>query len=926
MKLKFFYVAAIAFLLTSCITDSKSTVEMLELNPSIVTGNLENGVTYFIQENKKPENRIELKLIVNTGSIQEDDDQKGLAHFVEHMAFNGTENFPKDKLVKYLESIGMGFGPEINAYTSFDETVYKLSIPADDPEIIENAFFILEEWAHRVSFEDEEIEKERGVIVEEWRGGRGVQGRFMDRLIPTLLKGSRYAERLTIGDMDVVKNSDPQRLRDYYNEWYRPELMAVAVVGDIDSDLAKSLIEKHFNFTNDYEGRERQHYDTPILDRVDVEIITDPEMTYSEIMYLIKRENLTLDSVENYKEYITELLSIFMFNARMEEIYTKADSPFLNAGAGFAGFVRDLSLVIVSTQVEDDAVAQGFEATLSEIEKVKLYGFNPDEVDRAKARVNMMIQNMYNERDNRESTSIINEIVTYYLEGNLVMDTAYESDILNKILEDISYEELNEKSIELFSGRDRTITIQVPENGDVTLPTETEIKDLFDTVAGKTYNKRAIDIDDRELFNYELTPGSTVSKENIDGITEIVLSNGAKIVVKPTDFKSDEIQFYAASYGGTSYLEDDEFYSGSFATNVAESSGLNGFDNIELDRVLTGKDVSVSPWIREYTEGFSGGSNKENTELMFQLINLYFTHPEFSEESYNVLMANVVNYISNRGNSPQTIFRDRVTELKGSGHFRKKAINIDALEDVNFAEVKEIYLERFKDPGDFTFVFVGNIDVDEFVTLAENYIGSIPTENLNETSKDIGIRFPEGVYSETIEKGIEEKSVVNITFSGDFNSDDDEDRLLSLLTNYLEEQLRVAVREELSGTYGISVTPNIMLYPYEQYSISIAFGCEPGREEELSAAVFKELNKAKDGFIDEDGLEAVRKNFTRSLELDLKENSYWIYNILVANLLDEDYESITDDDISGVTAEKFVELTKKYFNEERFIKVILKPE
>lgn len=927
MKYKVSILIFTIFLFLSCTTGQDKDSKILEMNPEVVSGQLDSGVTYFIQENKKPENRIELRLIVKTGSIAEDEDQKGLAHFVEHMAFNGTENFPKDKLVKYLESLGMGFGPEINAYTSFDETVYKLSIPADDPEVISNAFLILEDWAHRISFEDEEIEKERGVIVEEWRGGRGVQGRFMDRLLPTLLKGSRYSERLTIGDMDVVKYSDPQRLRDYYNEWYRPELMAVTVVGDIESDLAESLISKHFNFTNNNDGRPKVKYSTPILDRVDVEIIPDKEVTSSEVLYLMKRDNLVINTSDNYREYIKELLSIIMFNSRMEEIYTKSESPFLSAGAGFASFVRDISLIIVSTRVEDDSVLSGFEAMLSEIEKVKQHGFNKDEVDRAKSQINLMMKSMYNERNNRESASLSNELISYYLEGNAVMDISYEYDLITKMLADLSYEEVNVTSMELFSSKDRTVTVQIPENDQTPDISQDNIKSIFNIVEDKTFESKVEESDNRPFFEYSLKPGSveSLSLEN-SSITTLKLSNGATVILKPTDFKSDEINFSAISYGGLSYVDDDEYVSGNIATSVVEMSGLNGFDSIALNRVLTGVDASVSPWIGNYTEGFSGGSSVEDQEVLFQLLNLYFTHPEFDRESYDVLMNNITNYIKNRENAPKTIFSDRVTEILGSGHFRSKPITMESLEEVSFQEVEEIYRERFGDPGDFIYLFTGNFNVSDMIPLINRYIGSIPSSGVKEVAQDLGIRTPDGVIEESIEKGLEEQSAVEIIFTGDFDGTPEDEFLIKLLTNYLEEELRVLIREDLSGTYGVSLFSNISLYPYKQYSLGVYFGCEPGREEELSSAVFELLDKVKDGNINQEGLDAVITNFKRNLELNLKDNIYWLNSLQSAALLNRDFGKISDDDTSNATVDKFVELTKKYFNNDRYIKVILKPE
>ncbi|MGL1891033.1 MAG: insulinase family protein [Spirochaetaceae bacterium] len=929
---KFISTILFCFLLLNCQTQSKNIPEvisdLLEINPAILEGKLDNGLSYFIQENAKPENRIELRLIINTGSIQENEEQKGLAHFVEHMAFNGTKNFEKDRLIKYLESLGMGFGPEINAYTSFDETVYQLSIPADDPTVLANAFQILEDWAHQISFEDEEIEKERGVIVEEWRGGRGVQGRYMDKLLPVLLQDSRYAERLTIGDMDVIKNCETHELRDYYNEWYRPELMAVAVVGNIESNNIESLIQKHFNFENNNKGRDRILYPVPILDRLDVIIMEDEEMTYTDLLYIIKKQGYKLKTIDDYKLYINELLTMFMFNSRMEEIYTKPDSPFLYAGSGNSSFVRNVSMFMFSAQLHDDKIEEGVSAVLSEVEKVKQNGFNQDELDRSKSLISMIMTNMYNERENSESSGLISEIVRYYLESVPVMDIGYENSIIKDILEQITLSEINSKSIDLFSGSDRTLTVNTPKDSSRSLPTDKSIKDLFIQISKNNFEKREVDEVIDVFFDKDLNPGNVINmtQDKELGITTLELNNGVIVVLKPTDFKSDQIAFSAVSYGGLSLVEDDEFYSGSFGPSLTRMSGLNGLDSIELDRFLTGKNVNVSPWIGAYSEGFSGGSNIVDKELMFQLLHLYFTNPEFSEDSYQVLITNVENYIANRNNSPNTIYSDKINEILGSAHFRSKPLSMDSLKDIDFEEIKAVYKERFNNPSDFYYIFTGNFEIDEMTLLVNKYLGSLSSTNEREEPKDLGIRYPRGIIEEVVVKGIEEKSRVQIIYSGDFNGTPEDEFTISLLSNYLEEELRVLVREELSGTYGVSVFSNIKLYPTKDYKIGISFGCEPGREEELSNAVFNELDKIRGGFINQEAVDAVIKNFLLNMELSLKDNGFWLSRLTSKTLLGRDYNSIIDTDTSAVTGDKFIELTKKYINKDNFVKIILKPE
>lgn len=893
----------------------------------IVQGRLDNGLSYFIKENKKPENRIELRLVVNAGSVQEDDDQKGLAHFVEHMAFNGTKNFEKDKLVKYLESLGMGFGPEINAYTSFDETVYMLSLPADDPEALKNGLQILEDWAHNVTFDDEEIEKERGVIVEEWRGGRGVSGRYLDRLIPTLLKDSKYADRLPIGDMDIIQNSDPQRLRDYYKKWYRPESMAVIVVGDINPEDIENKIVDQFSFQIPGEAALIDSYVVPVHDRIDVEIIPDKEMTSSKIQVFIKRPVLIINTEENYRKYIKEFLNTIMFNGRMEEIYTKSDSPFLSAGASYGTFFRNSGLSSFSAQVEEGMSLTGFKALIVEIEKVKQNGYTQAELDRAISQIDMLMTNAFNERDNKVSSEVVREIVDYYLRGDIPLNIEDEKVILDGFLGELTLDEVNSSSRKSFSGNDITVTVHVPLNGSE-LPEGDNFKDVFKTASSQKYAQRSEEIINRPLFNKDLAEGEILesSMDSETGITTVKLGNGAVVVLKPTDFKADEVLFSAVSFGGLSLTEDEEFRSGSISANLASSSGLNGFDSIELDRLLTGKNVSVSPWIGNYSEGMSGSSSLDDFEVMLQMINLYFTNPEFSKDTYEVILNNLENSIINRDNSPNTIFNDRITEILAQGHLRAMPFTMKSFEDVDFNEVTSIYKERFSDPGDFYYIFTGSFKVEEALPLISKYVGTIPSKGIKENSKDLGIYFPKGVIEEEVVKGIEKKSIVEILFNGEYKGSKEDDFGLGMLANYLEEELRVEIRENMGGTYGVSVFNSIRHFPVKKYLLGVYFGCEPGRDEELSDAVFTEISKLKNGEVNKEGLQAVINNFKRSMELNLKDNNYWHNSIENSLLLNRDFIDIIDVDTSNITEDYLIYLANRYIDMNRYVKVVLSPE
>lgn len=921
-----------ALLLFSCNTGKDSvsaekTLTPLQPDPAIKTGVLDNGLHYYILENREPEKRLELRLAVNAGSMQEEDDQKGLAHFVEHMAFNGTKNFQKDELVKYLESLGMAFGPEINAYTSFDETVYMLSLPAGEEEVLNKGFQILEDWSRFLLLEEEEIDKERGVIVEEWRSGRGADGRYMDRLIEVFLKDSLYADRLPIGDMDIVKGAPYERFTDFYNTWYRPDLMAVIVVGDFNTeDIEKKIIE-HFSYAGKENPVERTGQELPIRDETVVEVFQDPEITTSEISLYTKEEGRIIDTEESYREYIVDLMSFLMLNDRLQELAFEPDTPFLQASSGQGGVVRGLSVRSFSAACKEGLVSESLLTLMTEVERARRTGFTDPELERTKKLISMVYDNAYKERDNRPSSTLASEIIDYYLEGNVPAGVEKEYEMISEMLPGITLEEVNDNTHELFTLNNKNIFVRAPENSPV--PTEGEILSVLETVEKQEYTGYMEESIERPLFDYELKPGA-VAEESVDdksGVITLKLTNGVRVHLKTTDFKEDEILFTGISQGGLSLVEDGEFLSGKLATSVLDESGINGFNSIELNKLLTGKNVSLSPWIGNYAEGLNGSSSRGDIETFFQLLWLYFMKPEFNEESYIKVMDRVHESIKNRNNSPKTLFNDTVRALLAGNHFRAQPMTAEGLKDVSLEEVKNIYGERFQDPSDFDFIFTGSFQAEEILPYILTYLGSLPAEGLEEEARDVGIKYPATIIKERLPKEIEEKSTVQVIFSGSWQGAEKDDELFSLVNNYLKEVLRVRVREEMSGTYGVGVFSDVRHFPVKRYLAGVYFGCEPGREEELINAIFEEIEKMKAGIFDQEIINAVVETYKKSEELGLKDNSYWQDFLSDAALHRDEFDDILESSemLSLVSSETFRELTTLYFNENSYVQVILEP-
>ncbi|MEJ2084402.1 MAG: pitrilysin family protein, partial [Acidobacteriota bacterium] len=646
----------------------------LSTDPKLITGKLSNGVQYFIRVNKKPEQRAELRLAVNAGSMQEDEDQLGLAHFVEHMAFNGTANFEKQELIDYLEGIGMRFGPDINAYTSFDETVYMLQIPTDDQETIETAFQILHDWAHNVSMEGEEIDKERGVVIEEWRLGRGADARIRDKQFPVLFKDSRYAERLPIGEKEILEEAPYDALRRFYRDWYRPDLMAVVAVGDFDPDQIERLIRQHFESIEEpSDPRARELYPVPGHEETLYAITTDPEATSTSVGVYYKLDKRGSDTIADYRRGIAEELYHAMVNARLNEIRQQADPPFIFAFSTSAGFVRSRDVYIQAAGVQEGEVETGLEALLAEIERVDRHGFTASELDRAKSQLLRQYEQAFAERDKRKSGTYAREYVRVFLEDEPTPGIERELELVRELLPTIDLGELNRLASAWISESNRVVLVSAPETPGDPPTTEEKLAAVFTEVEESELAPYVDHVRNTPLLAQEPLPGRVTSESAIEEIdvTEWQLSNGARVILKPTDFKNDQILISAFSPGGTSLASDEDYPSASFATTLMGESGLGEFDLVELDKALAGKIAGVDAYIAELEEGIEGGASPQDLETMFELLYLTFTAPRSDSDAYQSFMARVRSFVENRDSRPESVFADEILLQRFDDHPRR---------------------------------------------------------------------------------------------------------------------------------------------------------------------------------------------------------------------------------------------------------------
>lgn len=923
-----------AILIISCTSTGKvvsnNENSPIPLDPAVEHGILENGLEFFIRPNSKPENRIVLRLVVNAGSIQEDNDQLGLAHLIEHMAFNGTTNFEGHEIIDYLESTGMQFGADINAYTSFDETVFKINIPADDPKMLQQGLTILKEWAFEISFVDEEVDKERGVVYEEWRVGRGADARMRDEYFPVLFSGSRYSNRLPIGDMDIVTNSSYSTIKRFYTDWYRPELMSVIVVGEVDTESVKSQIEELFgNYNNGKISRTREEYPVPDNTSRSYSIVSDPEATVTTLQIIYKNDSNPENNREGYRTYIKNILNNIMFDQRLNELTNQNEPPYIYAFSGNSNLVRTKSAYTMGAVTSENGIIPAFKTLLIENERFLQYGFTESEFQRAKDDLLSFIESSYREKDKTESINFVEELTSYFLTETPSPGIEWERDEINLILSDLTLNEVIETGISVRNQSDPVVIITGPEKNNIIYPELSVLDKIFDQIKLENISVYDDGNNSSNLMTNDPAPGSVLT-ESRDKAAEFdiwELSNGSKVIFKRTNLKNDELLFSAFSPGGTSLIEDDAYLSATLASNLVQLSGLGELDVVTLGKVLSGKRVNLNPYIGTLYEGFSGSSIPKDAETLFQLLNLYFTSIHRDSVAYNSFLNRLEGLIENRESKPEVIFQDAVNAALYNNHFRSLPLTVSRLDEINQKKMYDIFEQRFSNPEDFIFFFVGNIP-ENFKLLVEKYIASIPPSGVKETWINRNIDIISGVNSLDVFSGIEQKSSVNILFSGDYEWNLENNTALYALRELLNIRLREEVREDASGTYGVRVSASAINSPVEKYHLSIGFSCDPERVQELTDIVFSVITEIKESLPSDTNVTKIKEGFRRTYEESLKENTYWLgimdavyrYKLASSYLLDKTERN------AALSAKIILNAAVKYLDTENYFTAVLYPE
>jgi zinc protease len=904
----------------------------LPFDPAVRRGRLPNGISYYIRRNGRPEHRVALRLAVDAGSVLEQEDQRGLAHMLEHMAFNGSKHFAPGELVSYLESIGARFGADANAYTSFDETVYLLEVPTDRSGLVEKGLVALADFAGGWTLSKSEIDKERGVVLEEWRLGQGANSRLQRQQFPVLLHGSRYAERLPIGDPDVIRTFDPARLRAFAREWYRPERMVVAVVGDIDPVKAERWIQDRIGEVKAAEpGPPRPDIPIPSHAETLVSVATDPEARVSGVSIIFKHPKLDEVTVGDYRRRLVETLFHVMVNSRLAELARRADAPFLGASSSGGTLGRTAETEVLGAVVPDGGIAAGLRALLAEAERVRRHGFAAAELDRARRELQAQYERAWQERNKSESSSYAREYVSHFLTGEPSPGIDVELGLVRQFLPAITLDEVRDVTHRNIHEDSRVVLAVAPQKEGVAVPTEAEVRAVLASasqVAVAPWEDRTAG---RQLLERAPEGGTVVSRRRIEplGVTVVTLSNGLEAWLKPTDFKNDQVLFGADALGGASLAEPEHALEAMLSAIAVGEMGVGGFTPVEIEKLLAGKLVQVSADVQHYTHGISGSSTPADLETALQLVYLELTAPNDRAEGFEVLRRRLETAIAHRASDPASVYGDAIVETNTAGHYLYRPIKPEDIPRLRREESLRFYRDRFANAADFTFVFVGSFDVDSLVPLLARYLGALPSTG-KPTSRfaDRGLKFPETVTRAEVRKGREPRSTTTLTFFADAGNSEPERQQAQMAAGILRNRLRGLLREEMSGTYGVSVSYSDVQPVKEYGTMTIAFGSSPENAGKLTEAVFDELDRLQSLGPGPEDLRKEQEIERRELEVAERQNGYWLGALRRVHVLGRDPLVIKRrrQEIDSLTAEWVQQAFRRYFPSRRYTQVILMPE
>ena len=906
----------------------------IPIGPQVKVGKLPNGLTYYIQNNARPEKKLEMRLVVKAGSILEDDDQQGLAHFTEHMAFNGSAHFKKHELVSYLQSIGVKFGADLNAYTSFDETVYILPIPTDRKDNVDKGFLVLRDWAGGLTLDAADIDKERGIILEELRLGKGVGDRMGKILLPKIYNGSRYAQRLPIGKEHTLTTFKPEALRRFYKDWYRPDLMAVVVVGDIDPAYAEKMITERFgDLANPARARAREYARIPVRARTEAVIATDKEATSNGLLirYPISevREKTTL---RGYRDKLVEALFAGMLNTRLQDLAQLAEPPFMGGSSGIGKLTARYKSYNAAAALGKAGAAPAIEALVQENMRARQYGFGPAELERAKKNIMRNYERAWIERDKTDSSSYVGEYVRNFLEQESIPGIENEYRYVQELIPGISLDEMNRFARASIPADTAKLVIYTGSNkADAPVPTAEQL--LAAVAAAEKSTVKAQDEASvaTSLMAAPPAPGSIVS-ETVDkalGTTTLALSNGLSVILKPTDFRNDQVLVSASRFGGQTLFDEKDSFAVRYATAVVGTMGVNGHSPLEVQKILAGKTASARLSMSPYTESLGGSAGSSDIETLLQLIYLQMTSVRRDESLFKSFIGKQVEAARNAMAQPESVFRDAALATLYNNHPRvARTPRPEDFDKVGLDRSLEIYRQRFASARGMNFIMAGSFDIEKVKPLIATYIASLPVTDIPVAFRDVGVRPVTGVVKQDVYAGAEAKSTVALTFTGKAAWSAQEELRFFAMIEVLNIRITDILREKMALIYGGGLSGSLNQVPYENYTINASLPTGPDKVDKVIAATFAEIRRMQEQGPDAADLEKVRQNWLQRHQTLLRENGYWINRLQNALMQGTPLNAILDyeKNVAQLTPAQLQEAARRYFKFDNYVQMVLYPE
>ena len=905
----------------------------LPLDPKVKMGKLDNGLTYYIQKNTEPKGQANFYIVQKVGSILEEENQRGLAHFLEHMAFNGTKNFPDKTMMNWLEKIGVKFGENLNAGTGFDQTIYNIdNVPVTRQSVVDSCLLILHDWSGFISLNDKEIDNERGVIREEWRTRTNANMRMFETLLPVVFEGSQYAHRLPIGLIDVINNFKYDEIKAYYKKWYRPDLQGIVIVGDIDPDKVEATIKTMFaDIPAPVNPAERIEYKVPDNDAPIVSINTDPEATQTQIMVFYKRDIMPKEYrptaaalVNNYMSTIVQN----MLNNRLMEITQKANAPFSYAGVQDGNFfvaqTKDAFMAIAIAN--KDGVAPGLAAIANEAERARQFGFTPSEYERAKSDFLRAQENIFNDKDKQKSSFYVEKYVENFINGTPAPGIENEYTLYQQLAQALPLEQINLFTKQIIGDKNVAIAIMAPKKEGVTYPTKEEVINIFNKARTENVTAYKEEVSNEPLIAQLPKPGK-VTKEEKDAkfdATVWTLSNGIKVVVKKTDFKDDEVMLTASAKGGSSLFDNKDAVNIKVLNDVIELGGIGNFSKINLQKRLAGKQVSASATISSKGEDINGTASPKDLETMMQLVYLTVTAPRMDQEAFQAYLSRQKKLLASLEANPMVALSDTLTSMLYGNHPRSLRVKASMLDKIDYNRIMEMYKSRFADLGDFTFTIVGNVDPATLKPLVEQYIASLPATKKKENFVDVKMYPAKGEVKNHFEKEMQTvKTTVYSIYTGKVDYNPATIIEMSMLDQILDIVYTETIREQEGGTYGVSVRGSVSNYPYGNYQLMIGFDTDPKLRDKLIAKIKEGLNELATVGPKAEILNKVKEFMLKKNQENLRENGYWM------NAIDTYYtwniDTLNDFDklVNGITIEDIKKFTANIISQKNNVEVVM---